>query len=207
MLRKFFSFLMLLQSIGMLCWCTPISAHDAFYPHHREDFENMARRRELRTIVLLCTAAFLCVLTAIVYAALRNSRDDNDIDNRDVQTVQERLTDAANRAANAALQELDANENIAEAATICLTTYAEASGVTWRPRRYADNREASVPYQIRCKIGADVITFSIDAEVIQLKAERDLSKTGFSRQGPSKSVTATAVLRRSEEENREDVAG
>ena len=207
MLRKFFSLLILLQSIGMLCWYTPISAHDAFYPHHREDFENMARRRELRTTVLLCTAAFLFVLTAVVYAALRNSKDDDDIDKRDVQTVQKRLTDATNRAANAALRALDANGNIAEAVTICLTTYAEACGVTWRPRPYTNNREASVPYQIRCKIAADIITLSIDAEVIQLKAERDLSKIGFSRQKLSKSAIATAALRRSGKENGEDVAG
>ena len=206
MLRKFFSLLMLLQAIGILYWCTPISAHDAFYPHHREDFENMARRRELRTTVLLCTAAFLFVLTAVVYAALRNSRGDDGVDKRDVQTVQERLTGAVNRAANAALQTLDADGKIAEAATICLTTYAEVCRVTWRPRRYADNSETSVPYQIRCKIGADVITLSIDAEVIRLKAERDLSKTGFSTQGLSKSVTATVVLRRSDGENGEDVA-
>ena len=53
MLRFFFSFLLLL-----LCWGTPILAHDAFYPHHREDFENMSRRRELRTIVLLARLLF-----------------------------------------------------------------------------------------------------------------------------------------------------
>ena len=51
------------------------------------------------------------------------------------------------------------------------------------------------------------ITLSIDAEVIQLKAEHDLSKIGFSRQELSKSATATAVLRRSGKENGEDVAG
>ncbi len=193
---KFFYLLLLLQSIGMLYWCPPISAHDTFYPHHREDFENMARRRELRTTVLLCTAAFLAVLTAIVYAALRKSKDENDIDKRDAKTVQKRLTNAANRAANAALQTLNTNGNAAEAATTCLTTYAEARGATWRPPRYAENQTVSDPYQIRCKIGKDVVTLSIDTESIRLKAEYDPSKSGFSPQGPSKSATASVVLKR-----------
>ena len=58
---------LLLLSVGMLCWWTPVLAHDAFYPHHREDFENMTRRRELRGTVLLSTAVFLCVLGTVVY--------------------------------------------------------------------------------------------------------------------------------------------
>ena len=198
---KFFSLLLLLQSIGMLYWCTPISAHDTFYPHHREDFENMARRRELRTTVLFCTAVFLAVLTTVVYAALRNTKDENDIDKRDAETVQERLTSATNRAANAAIQTLNANGNTAEAATTCLITYAEACGTTWHPPRYAENQAVSNPYQIRCKIGADVVTLSIDTESIRLKAEHDPSKTGFSPHGPSKSVTASVMLRKSGEEN------
>ena len=199
---KFFALLLLLQSIGMLYWCTPISAHDTFYPHHREDFENMARRRELRTTVLLCTAAFLAVLTTIVYAALRNSKDENDIDKRDAETVQERLTSATNSAANAAMQTLNANGNTAEAATTCLITYAEACGVTWRPPRHVENQTVSNPYQIRCKIGADVVTLSVDTESIRLKAEHDPSKTGFSPHGSSKSVTASVVLRKSGEKKR-----
>ncbi len=201
MRSKFFARLLLLQIIGTLYWCTPISAHDTFYPHHREDFENMARRRELRTTVLLCTAAFLAVLTAVVYAALRNTKDENDIDKRDAKTVQEHLTSAANSAANAALQSLNANGNITEAATTCLITYAEACGATWRPPRYAENQAVPNPYQIRCKIGADVITLSIDTESVQLKAEHDPSKSGFRPQGASKSATVSVVLRRSGEEN------
>ena len=157
----------------------------------------MARRRELRTTVLLCTAAFLAVLTAVVYVALRNTKDENDMDKRDEKTVQERLTNAA----NAALQSINANGNIAEAATTCLMTYAEACGAIWRPPRYAENQAVSDPYQIRCKIGADVVTLSIDTESIRLKAEHDTSKSGFSSQGPSKSATVSVVLRRSGEKN------
>ena len=105
MLRKSFPILLLL-----LCHGTPISAHDAFYPHHREDFENMARRRELRTTVLLSTAAFLGILGTVVYVALRKSRDDRDVDEVDTKTAQTHLEHAINRAANAAQQALEARE-------------------------------------------------------------------------------------------------
>ena len=191
MLRKSFSILLLL-----LCYGTPISAHDAFYPHHREDFENMARRRELRTTVLLSTAVFLCVLGAIVYIALRKSTDDSDLDKVEAKTVQEHLERAANSAVSAARQSLDTKGDIAEAAAVCFTTYADIFGMTWRPPAYGQSRPEAVPYQIRCKIGADVVTLNIDSEVVQLKAERMPSKRGFSSQDASKSVSATVVLRR-----------
>ena len=194
MLRKSFPILLLL-----LCHGTPISAHDAFYPHHREDFENMARRRELRTTVLLSTVVFLGILGTVVYIALRRNTDDRDVDEVDTKTAQAHLEHAINRAANAAQQALEAKKNVTEAATVCLTTYAEASDATWRPRFYGQQPPESVPYQIRCKIGADVVTLSINTKVIQLKVERGLSKTGFGSQGSSKSVSATVVLERSDQ--------
>ena len=192
MLRKSFSILLLL-----LCCGTPISAHDAFYPHHREDFENMARRRELRTTVLLSTAAFLCVLGAVVYVALRKSTGDSDVNEVDAKTVQEHLERATNSAVNAARQSLDMKGDIAEAASVCFTTYADMFGVTWRPPSYGQRHPESVPYQMRCKIGSDVVTLSIDTEVVQLKAEHTPSKIGLSSQEASKSLSATVVLKRS----------
>lgn len=191
MLRKSCSILFLL-----LCYGTPISAHDAFYPHHREDFENIARRRELRTTVLLSTVVFLCVLGAVVYVALRKSTGDSDVDKVEAETVQEHLARATNRAVRAAKQSLDTKGNIAEAATVCFTTYADMLGVTWRPPAYGQRHPESVPYQIRCKIGSDVVTLSIHDEVVRLKAERTSSKMGGSSQETSKSVSATVVLRR-----------
>ncbi|RKU19342.1 hypothetical protein C6503_07750 [Candidatus Poribacteria bacterium] len=191
MLRKSFSILLLL-----LCCGTPISAHDAFYPHHREDFENMARRRELRTTVLLSTAAFLCVLGAVVYVALRKSTEDKDVDEIDARTVQEHLERATNSAVNAARQSLDTRGDIAEAASVCFTTYADMFGVTWRPPSYEQRRPESVPYQIRCKIGSDIVTLNIDSEVVQLKAEHTPSKMSLSSQEAPKSVSATVVLKR-----------
>ena len=193
MLRKSFSILLLL-----LCYGTPISAHDAFYPHHREDFENMTRRRELRMPVLLSTVAFLGVLGMIVYVALRKSRDDTDVNAVDTKTTQAHLEHAINSAAHAAQQVLEANGDVAAAATVCFTTYAEACGVTWQQRPYGQPHPESVLYQIRCKIGADVVMLSINTQTIQLKAERGLSKTGFGAQGASKSASATVVLERSD---------
>lgn len=199
MFQKFLFFLILLLSVGILPSSTPISAHDAFYPHHREDFENMARRRELRTTVLLSTVVFLCVLGAVVYVALRRSTDDTDVDDVDAKTVQERLRDAANRAARATQQVLDTTGDVAEAATACFTTYAEAFGVTWRPPSYEQRRPESVPYQMRCKIGTDVVTLSIDTQAVQLKVEHTPSKVGLSSQEASKSVSTTVIMKRSGE--------
>ena len=200
MLRRFFLYSLLLLSVGMLCWWTPVLAHDTFYPHHREDFENMTRRRELRGTVLLSTAVFLCILGTVVYVALQKSKDTDNTDESDTKTVQERLASAANRAAGAAKRVLNADGNVAEAAEAALTTYAEASGVTWRQRSDGKGRAEAVPYQIRCKIGTDVVTLSIDAEIIQLKAEHDFSKTGFGSQGTAGSARTSVVVRIGDEE-------
>lgn len=198
MLQKIFSSALLLLTMGILCWSTPIFAHDAFYPHHREDFESMTRRRELRGTVILSTTLFLCVLGTVIYIALRKTKEAEDADTDDARAVRGRLEDAANSAATAAKYVLNSGENVAKAANAALTTYAEVSGVTWQPRSYRQNRAESVPYQIRCKIGSDLVTLSINTEVIQLKAEHHFSKSGFGSQGTPKG--ASVVLRIAGEE-------
>ena len=203
-LRNFLYFPLLLLAVGIVCWSTPIFAHDAFYPHHREDFESMTRRRELRGTVILSTTVFLCVLGTVIYIALRKIKDADDIDESETKTVQERLEGAANRAAHAAKYVLNTEGNIAKAAETALITYAEASGVTWQSRSYGQSRSEGVPYQIRCKIGSDVVTLSINTEVIQVKAERRFSKSGLSSQGTSKS--ANVVLRIADEAKEEGVS-
>lgn len=195
MLRLHFFFPLLLLFMSMLCWHTPISAHEAFYPHHREDFENMRRRRELRGTVILSTLIFVGVVGTVIYVALRKSSTDNKTDQMEVETVQERLAYAANNAAKAARSVLNANNNIEEAVASALKTYAETSGVSWRPRSHGSVNAESVPYQIRCKIGNDVVTLSINTNVIQVKADHYFSKTGFGSQGNSKGTSATAMLR------------
>ena len=199
MFRSLFFFLLLF--IGVLCWRTPTTAHDAFYPHHREDFENMTRRRQLRGTVILSTIVFVGVVGTIIYVAMRRSTVHDKTDQMEAKTVQERLTYAANNAAKAAQHVLNTNNNLTEAAATALTTYAEASGVTWRPRSHGQINSESVPYQIRCKIGNDVVTLSINTNVIQVKADHYFSKTGFSSQEGSKSVSATAVLRITDEKD------
>ena len=186
---------LLLLFIGILCWNTSISAHDAFYPHHREDFENMTRRRELRGTVILSTIAFVGVVGTIIYVALRKSSTDDKTEQIEAQTVQERLEVAANNAAQAARHVLNINNNIEEAVVTALTTYAETSGVVWHPRSYGLTNTESIPYQIRCKIGNDVVTLSINASAVQVKADYYFSKTGFGSQGGSKGVSAMAVLK------------
>lgn len=191
---------LLLLSIGMLCWCTPISAHDAFYPHHREDFDNMTRRRELRGTVIFSTIAFVGVVGAIIYVALRKSSTDDKTEQMEAKTVQERLEYAANDAAAAARHVLNTNNNIKEAAAIALTTYAETSGVVWRPRSYEQSGTESIPYQIRYKIGHDIVILNINADTIQVRADHDFSRTGFGSQGGSKGASATVVLKIRDEE-------
>jgi len=192
-MHRFLFFLLLF--ISMLCWRTPITAHDAFYPHHREDFENMARRRQLRGTVILSTIVFVGVVGTIIYVAMRKSIADNKTDHIETKTIQERLAYAANHAAEAAQHVLKTNNNIKEAATTALTTYAETSGVSWQPRSHGLANAESVPYHIRCKIGNDVVTLSIKANTIQVKTDHYFSKTGFGSRGISKGASATAVLR------------
>ena len=194
-------FLLLLLSTVMLCWHTPTAAHDAFYPHHREDFENMRRRRELRGTVIVSTIIFAGIVGTIIYVAMRKSSTDDKTDLMEAKTVQERLEHAANNAAKAAQRALNANRSIKEAAATALTTYAENAGVVWRPRSHGQSSAESVPYQIRCKIGPDIVTLTINASTIQVKADHYFSKTGFGSQGISKGASATVVLKiRGEEE-------
>lgn len=164
----------------------------------------MTRRRELRGTVILSTTVFLCVLGAVVYIALRKIKDADDIDESEARTVQERLVDAANRAAHAAKYVLNTEGNIAKAAETALTTYAEASSVTWQSRSYGRSRAESVPYQIRCKIGSDIVTLNINTGVVQLKAEHNFSKSAIGSHGIPKS--ANVVLRIAGEAKEEDVS-
>lgn len=171
-------------------------AHDAFYPHHREDFENMTRRRERKGTVILSTITFVGVVGAIIYGTLRKSSTDDKTDLIESKTVQKRLESAANKAAKAARHVLNTNKNLEEAVVTALTTYAETSGVTWRLHSHGQTNAESIPYQIRCKIGDDIVTLSINARVIQVRTDHYFSKTGFG----SKGVSATAVMRIRDEE-------
>lgn len=166
--------------VWLLCaTAAPLAAHDAFYPHHREDFESLTRRRELQGTVLLITAGFLGLLAGLVYFGLRKS---STVDNAPAQTHQARLTASANAAASAAQRILNANGSRSEAMERALATYAQASGGTWKPGA------GVLGNPIRCKIGTDVVTLNIDAQCIHLKVEHEQA-----------SATVTLKVERSEE--------
>ena len=150
--------------VCLLCAAAPLAAHDAFYPHHREDFDSLTRRRELQGTVLLITAGFLGLLATLVYFSLRKS---STVDDAPAQTQQARLTGAANEAAKAAQRILNANGSISAAMEGALATYAQASGVVWKTGSGVQGNT------IRCKIGADVVTLNIDSQFVRLKAEQE----------------------------------
>lgn len=200
MIRFFFASLLLLLSIIVFCWCPPTLAHDAFYPHHRDDFESMTRRRELRGTVILGTVVFLSVLGTVVYIAFRKSKEPDDSDRDDAKTLQERLVSAANSAASAAECAINSKGDVGKAAEAALTAYAAASGTTWQSRSPMQSRMESTPYQIRCKIGSDVVTLSINTKVIRIKAEHNASKTGFGSQEVPKSASVVRRIAGKEKE-------
>ena len=173
--RQFFALLFLL-TIGIGGWSPRVFPHDAFYPHHRDDFESMTRRRALRGTVLLSTAVFLCVLGGVVYLALRKNREVDEARREEGANVEDRMATAANRAAAAAREVLSTEPNIVKAAEVALTTYAAACGVTWQSRTYRQGTSRAVPYNVRCKIGTDIVTLRISPEVVQLKAAYEVSK-------------------------------
>ena len=121
MQRQFFT-LLFLSVIGIGCWSPQVFPHDAFYPHHRDDFESMTRRRALRGTVLLSTAVFLSVLGAVVYLALRKNKSAEETGQAEENNVEKRMTAAASRAAAAARDVLIREGNIVKAAEIALTT-------------------------------------------------------------------------------------
>ncbi len=153
--------------IGILCWSPSLSAHDEFYPHHQEDFESLTRLRELQGTVLLITAAFLGILTILIYFGFQKSKKEPDEPDESVQT---RLSTAATAAAKTAQQVRSANGTISEAIEAALATYAEASGIVWRTSTGVKGNT------VRCKIGSDIIMLSIhvdsDTEIVRLRAER-----------------------------------
>jgi len=128
----------------------------------------MTRRRQLRSTVLLSTAAFFGILAAVVYFGLRKSKAVTS-EHEEMDRVRlERLT---SESAKAAQHVLHSTGSIPEAMAATLTAYARASGVEWKTRSPGSGNT------MRCKIGSDVVTLSIHAEsyaeVVRLKAEHE----------------------------------
>ncbi len=189
--RKPLPLFALLLALTLLCWSPQSSGHDAVYPHHREDFEDIARRRDTRTIALLSTAIFVCALGVVITIAYRQSREsESESESPPTKQAQTRAAGAAESAAAAAKQVIDDGGNVADAADTALRTYAEASGTIWRPRGSGRGTRpaATVPYRIRCRIGTDRVHLSITATSLRFAAEPNVYNTGGGSQGPAEPI-------------------
>ena len=152
MKRKQLSTILRIMTIGLTLLTSFALAHDAFYPHHREDFEAIARQRELRGAVLIITVGFVSVLVGVLYLALRKGQE---ADQTQWQTEQGRLEYASNRAAQAAHTVLLV-QGASEAIRAALAAYANASGAAWNQKSVVVTGTA-----IRCKIGSDMVIIRI----------------------------------------------
>ena len=143
----------LITLIGLMLLAHFAHSHDAFLPHHREDFDAMTRRQELQTTVLIITTGFIAVLAAVFYVASRGGRKENQEVYDTEQTRLERATKGAAQAAYAVLLDQGTPDETIRAA---LAAYAHASGVAWNQNSVVVSGEA-----IRCKIGSDVVVVKI----------------------------------------------
>jgi hypothetical protein len=143
----------LIISTVLMLQATPVPAHDAFYPHHREDFDAITRRQEFRGTVLIITAGFISLLAGVLYMALRKS---GEVDPHHHQTMQAHLENATNQAGVVAQTGLANGGTPAEAIGAALAAYAKASGVAWNP-----NPAIVTGNTIRCRIGKDIVIIKI----------------------------------------------
>ena len=128
-------------------------AHDAFYPHHSEDFEAITRRRETKGLVLIITAGFTALLVGVFVVALRSSKH---AEAEHQQTAAERLERGVTAAVMSAERALAENQTVASAIRQALTAYAESVGVVWHNSGLVINGNS-----VRCKIASDVVVIRI----------------------------------------------
>ena len=150
--------------------CLTLSAylaysHDVFYPHHRDDL----RKEEMRLTVLFITAGFVILLGAIFYMVLRSEKQESQ---RTHESEQERLEEAANRAAQVSYATLLEGETAEAAIHAALAAYAKHLDVVWNPTTVLVDGDT-----IRCHIGGDVVVIKIlhqmDKYEIEVHASRD----------------------------------
>ncbi len=139
-------------------------AHDAFYPHHRDDF----RKDEMRLTVVFVTAGFVIALGAIFYMVLRGEGQESQ---RTRESEQDRLVGAANEAAHVGRGTLLRGGTAEETIHAVLAAYAERSEIAWNPESVL-----VVGNAIRCQIGGDVVVVRIfhqaGTDRIEVKASR-----------------------------------
>jgi low affinity Fe/Cu permease len=151
--------------------CPTASAHDAFYPHHRQDFQEIQQNRGKIAVI---TAAFLTLLTVGIVFGLK--KGDLDV-NEDTKMVQERLRRYALEAAKAAMVLLKDDPSGALKASI--RTYAQTAGAkdgkqeTRDREAEKDQKGQSTGYvsSISCKIGEDFLKAKIfrKGEIVNLE--------------------------------------
>ena len=145
-------------------------AHDAFYPHHREDL----RKDEMRLTVVFITAGFIIVLGAIFYVVLSGETEES---RRTRESEEDRLEGAANEAAHVGRTTLLEGGTPESTIHAALAAYAERVEAVWNPTSVL-----VVGNAIRCQIGGDVVVVRIfqqaDKNRIEVKASRDNITTG-----------------------------
>ena len=156
--------------ICLICLPYLVDAHDAFFPHHRDDL----RKDEMRLTVVFITVGFVIVLGAIFYVVLRGETEESQ---RTRESEEDRLEGAANEAAHVGRAKL--LEGGTPEATIhaALAAYAERVEADWNPTSVLVEGNA-----IRCQIGGDVVVIRIfeqaDTKKIEVKASRENVTTG-----------------------------
>ncbi|GIX06597.1 MAG: hypothetical protein KatS3mg115_1000 [Candidatus Poribacteria bacterium] len=119
-------------SVAMLLTLSlgPGRAHDTWLPHHREDFQELARRKELRTTVLVITIGFALFLGGLVVYVFRSTEPARSLEG--LKEEQDRLHRTVLEALSAARGELRKGDKT-EIQAAFLDAYRKAAGVSALP--------------------------------------------------------------------------
>ena len=156
------AFLIVLVILKWLVLLQEVTAHDAFYPHHGQDFSptEVERRKDLKLTVLIITLAFAVFMAVLISLVVKQipkadvTQQEND---------QDRLNQLVNQAVKVARQEIMAHRTTSLAISAALTAYASNTGVLWHQQPITGN-------SVRCKIGSDVVTVRINSQQIEMQA-------------------------------------
>lgn len=128
-----------------------VSAHDAFYPHHMQDFGMVRSRERVRTTVVISTAIFVLLLAGVIVLAIRKGRVETDELQQDARQA---LQNAAESAAMAASKVWP--QEPMRAVHAVLRAYADRVNVPW---------DASIlpqpEFPVRCRLSGHQLTLSV----------------------------------------------
>ena len=155
------AFLIVLIILKWLVLPQEVTAHDAFYPHHSQDFSpaEVERRKDLRITVLIITLAFAVLMTILISLAFSQT---SKVGATQQENDQHRLNQLVNQAMEAALQEMMAHGTTSQAISAALTAYASNAGVSWHQQPITGDR-------VRCKIGLDVVIINVNSQQIDMQ--------------------------------------